>query len=147
MTMKVTGDADLIANFEEVRKRVIERATDAVVEGGKLVQRTAKDYSPLDRGNLENSIRREEQITRDGANIVIGVDDNEPVPEEPGKRVGDYATQMHEGDYNLGPGSRAKANELGVEVGRKYVERALEDNADEILRLVEDEVRKALFGG
>jgi hypothetical protein len=45
-----------------------------------------------------------------------------------------YARKMHEGRYNLGPGSRAKQASAGVEVGRKYLDRAYDENRDAVDR-------------
>ena len=40
----------------------------------------------------------------------------------------DYAIAMHEWDYNPGERSKAKQAATGETVGRKYLERALQDN-------------------
>ena len=54
----------------------------------------------------------------------------------------DYAFQMNYGHYNLGPGSLAKST--GEKIGRRFVERAYEDNEGEIHEVFADEVNTAV---
>ena len=49
-----------------------------------------------------------------------------------------YAAQMHDGTYNLGPGSKTKQNRHGVTVGAEFLDRAYEDQQRQIRAVFND---------
>lgn len=104
---------------------------------GKKVVRRAIEYAPVDKGNLEAAIQMEELFAK-GA-IIFSVAESVN-----GVNVSDYAIHMHEGVYNLGPGSRAKDAGTGT-VGRKYLERAVEDEVEDFEDELAAAIERALF--
>jgi hypothetical protein len=123
------------------------------VEAEKVAQK-AREFAPVDHGNLEQAIKVREagggrnelgQFAR--KSVEVYVDGEMPVPERPGKTVGDYAYEMHEhltpaGPLQLGPKSEAK-NAGSGQVGGKYMERAGDAVAAEILASLTDAALKA----
>lgn len=76
--------------------------------------KTAQEMAPYKEGTLEGSIGVIE--TKEEGNRITRTVGHVDQPH--------YAVYMHEGIYNLGPGSQAK-NAAGEHmVGRKYIERA-----------------------
>ena len=127
--LRVTGVEDLVAALSNVGKTASSTTFSVMLAGAKRIQQRASAYAPVDEGNLEESIKiervRSEQTGR--TSIRVGVDEDHQLPSRPGKTVGAYAARMHEGTYNLGPKSLSKQQRLGVRVGRKFLERALND--------------------
>lgn len=126
---KLTGDTELLATLRNLSAASTGETSAALRKGATEIQKLARKYAPEDLGNLEDAIKVApgEKRGRAYASFHVGVDESHAVPERPGKVVGDYALEMHEGDYELGDRSQAKAARLGVEVGRKYLERAMDD--------------------
>jgi hypothetical protein len=56
----------------------------------------------------------------------------------------DYATWIHEGEYNLGPQSAQAPGTDGYSVGNKYLERPLRGESDKYLRWIAEEVKNAV---
>ncbi len=88
-------------------------------------------------GVLEKSINItvERDDSRSGRHTFnVAVDEDMPSPDSKGnmtKKVGDYATIMHETSYNLGPVSEEKGGRAEG-VGEKYLERAFLELEDSI---------------
>jgi hypothetical protein len=110
----------------------------------KLVMETSRAYAPVDwKGytskdppghELEKSHRVEEQYGHRGrleATVMVG-------GMVGGVDVDLYAEWMHEGPYNLGKASEAKARSTGKVVGERFLERALEDHEDDFEPLLDD---------
>ena len=55
-----------------------------------------------------------------------------------------YAEKIHDGDYNLGVGSRNKSAAGAGKVGPKFITRAIEDNAGYFKNVLRQETNKAL---
>ena len=55
--------------------------------------------------------------------------------------AGKYAGFIHDGTYNLGIGSVAKKSG-GKAVGNKFIQRAVDDNADAVNAMIEQELKK-----
>lgn len=123
------GDLDrqiqqIIRKAEATGKDVVklaEKTVDTVVN--KLEEETVKRM-PVDEGFLEKSI--DHKVEKGGSVHdtwgVVWIPTNSPASE--------YAMWMHEMFYNLGPRSRDKQNTSpAVTVGRKYMERAMDENA------------------
>lgn len=105
--------------------------------------RRAQEYAPIDTGRLEEAITTAESTNVYGRKtIYVGVDENE-LGEGYSTYGFRYDIYMHEAVYHLGEGSQEKAERLGVDVGPKYLERAIKDYAKEIDRDVRAEVKKA----
>ncbi len=127
--IKITGVSELLTRFNNISRVSTAETSKALKKSATEVQKLARKYAPLDRGNLEDAIQviSGNKIGRAFAEYYVGVNESHPVPERPDKTVGDYALEMHEGEYDLGFRSQEKARKLGVEVGPKYLERALDD--------------------
>ena len=109
--LRVSGgaiEADLAGALREAADEIIERA---------------RNYAPVDEENLEDAIDYLEED--DPLHVVVGVDMNHPGTRSP--TVSGYAEKMHEGDYQLGKRSQDKQAALGVMVGPKYLERAVDE--------------------
>jgi hypothetical protein len=143
MPTKVQG----VINTEEMLLRldttVKKRVVKVLVKRAEMIRDTARKMAPVDEGNLEEAIKlRGDAIgrTRDEfgrfqrTEVDVYVDMDQPVPDRPGKTVGDYAYEMHEhltpmGPLQLGPGSQAKQDGQSEQVGGGFLERA----ADEVV--------------
>lgn len=134
--MTVTGVADTLANLQRAAEAARRGARKAIVQEGEHVKEHSQGNAPVDLHNLENA--HEVSSEADSNKIVVTVSVG-------GGEVDDYALAMHEGVYNLGAGSQAKQAGSDRMVGRKFLERALDEAAPEIERAVADAVRKA-FG-
>ncbi|MDR9847019.1 HK97 gp10 family phage protein [Herbaspirillum huttiense] len=140
MGVKVTGIgevSDLIRQLETTTRR---RAVKKLHEKGVEMRDLARKMAPIDDGNLEKAIKVRPETLGDRARDEMGrfvrteievyVDVDMPVPDRPGKVVGDYAFEIHEhltpaGPMQLGPRSEEKnQNNGGVEVGGGFLDRA-----------------------
>lgn len=144
---KVNCDvAGLIAAIERIGGEAANGASKAMQSGADEILKRAKDYAPVDTHDLEKSIKMDID-DRDSLGrfkrkaFYIYVD-------EADDRVGEYAMTMHEelapygsGFYHLGKGSQEKDAGRGV-VGGKFLERAVEEMSDHIIRDVEYIVEK-----
>lgn len=143
--------ATIGATFIRESRVTNKRALRHMRRVSKLVMKTSQEYAPVDwkgpeKGlppghELERSHRIEEQYGASGrieATVLVG------------GMVGDvnvdlYAEWMHEGPYQLGKASLAKAASTGKPVGERFLERALEDHEDDFEPLL-DELLEGLMG-
>ena len=103
--------------FEE-QEAISYRIHRKMGEIGYIVQRTARRYAPYKDGDLERSIDFE--VGDDYVDILVPIN----------SKAGKYAVKRHDEHYQLGEKSRQK----GSKVGRKYIERAIDDNRIKITR-------------
>lgn len=148
MSIKLETDIEsLIAILSQTGEYVKKGVASKMLEGGRKMRNKARDYAPVDEGNLEDAITLEHD--RSGIHgrrqVFVFVDESHPVENREGHTVGEYAMRMHEGDYNLGDKSLAKQAALGVTVGPKYLERAAEDTTSETVSSMLGEARKRLL--
>jgi len=109
----------------------------------------AREFAPVDEGNLEEAIvvaeSKEGFMGRARAVETVGVDPSK-LGEGYAKYGERYDVLMHEGVYNLGDASKAKANSNGKKVGAKYLSRAWQELEPQITAkakaIVADEVRR-----
>lgn len=127
------------------RRRVVRKLHEKALEIAAL----AKKYAPIDEANLEKAIKvfpevMPEKRVRNSAgqfvrqDVFVYVDTDMPVPQRPGKTVGDYAYTMHEhltpfGPLNLGERSAAKQSGQREMVGGKYLERAMNEIGESVV--------------
>jgi len=117
-------------SVSELVKKAEELAGDKVHEAGLEIVTTLTDKTlaesvkraPIDEGMLQAS---HERTIEDGGTFgtiegAVFIPANSP--------ASDYALYMHEGHYKLGPASARKQATQKEIVGRKYLERALNDN-------------------
>ena len=129
MGIKIDSDMSaLMATIRQGGEKAVRGVAKQMEDEGEEIADLARQYAPVDEHNLENAI--EVESSRSGVNrrtvVDVGVNSFAPVEGREDITVGDYAFIMHEGVYNLGPGSLAKDGGRGV-VGPKYLERALKE--------------------
>lgn len=140
MGVKVTGGLPTAVNLKNTARRSSAGAREALKRGADKIQKRAVKYAPRlhtnetdgELGVLEEAI--EVQVVKDDlahGRHTFDVIVNEDKPAPGNKTVGDYATIMHETDYDLGPESEAKGGR-SAGVGNKYLERAYLELEDEI---------------
>lgn len=137
MPVKIRGSfEDLFARIYQEGGRIVKDVNDALEAEAKQIQKTAKEYVPFEKGNMEDAIKLSSADRR--RKWIVYVDDT--MKDDTGKyTVGDYLNFLHEATYNYGPGTVAK----GPKAGRKFLERALEDNRKQALTRIRKKVREA----
>lgn len=152
MDMKVTGMKELQAQLRYTAEKVPDNARKAMHRAADHILKEAKLNTPVDKFNLEKSIRKEVTYGVRGRlqiNILVGgmmVDGvnitkqkNRNLSKQQRKRrvnVDQYAVLVHEAyetsvAYKNGPGPGTRAKMLanpGRKIGSKFLERALRDN-------------------
>jgi len=139
--LKVKGLGSIGYQLENMAKRASEGARFAMKEGAEDIRDLARLHAPVDEGNLEDAIKMEVVSGARGRHsFKVHVDESHPavITNEDGSQtsgnrtVGDYAFDMHEGNYLLGPGSQHKQSQVGVKVGPKYLQRAYKKMSKQI---------------
>ena len=123
------NNAQFQKQIEDVMKKCIKAGKDVPTKGAeiidtvtdKLLEESVK-RSPVDEGFLEGSHEKTVKKSRILSNIEghVFIPTNSP--------ASDYAMYMHEAQYNLGERSKRKQATLTVVVGRKFMERAFDEN-------------------
>jgi hypothetical protein len=156
MGLKVEFDADsVIATIAGVGRDASREAFNALKEGGKEIRDLAREYAPVDDGDLENAIVSE-PVARE-TTVHVGIDPR--ATDELGRSVNGYGQMLHEmqtigggsvpagmGLYGLGPKSQAKDGGRNV-VGGKFLERAYQEKVREILRKTGIRVKRLINMG
>lgn len=143
MSLRFQGPTaeELAATMSRDGETTTKRALRQQRKAAQKVMEESIANAPVDKGNLEaaheiterrGSANRVETTVEVGG-VVNGVD------------VDDYAWEMHEGDYDLGPRSAAKqASDPSHAVGREYLQRAMDDVEKE-LDAIFDEAFSGIF--
>lgn len=152
----------LVGRIRQVGDRAVRGVSDIMQEEGEAIAQLAREFAPVDQGNLEEAIKVE--VARGGSrgriSVDVYIDPDMPAPHinpdgtvtkgTESKTVGDYAAAMHEGlapygsgAFKLGPRSLAKAAS-GAAVGGKFLERALAKRARAIFLKVSRAVKAAI---
>lgn len=123
------------------------RAVNRRIEQGMFdMQQTARDFAPIDEGNLEDAIVARK--VRQGRNVYeVFVDRDAPgsngaLGED--KKVGSYVDFVHDGVYKLGPNSEFKNQQVGGGVGPLFMDRAFRKHGEQIVRDARDAVSREL---
>lgn len=112
------------STLQSIASELVKQTNDDMGDVMREVRDRAREYVPLDHGNMEAAIKVTSENRR--RRWVVYVDTT--MPDDTGKfTVGAYLRFLHEGQYNLGEKSKEKAAELGVEVGPKFIERAFKE--------------------
>jgi hypothetical protein len=121
MPARVSSDfGGFVGRVRQIGGRIRRAVNDQLEREAKIIQDYARRMVPEEFGNMERAIKIASSDYR--RSWVIYVD--ETVPDDTGHyTVGAYLTFLHEGEYALGPISRAKQGQ-GVRVGPKFLERA-----------------------
>lgn len=138
MGLKIKGLDNIGFMLKNLHKKTTRSALVEMKNGAADIMELAKKQAPFEEGNLEEAIKQIEDLS--GVNgrkrISVYVDEAETISGRPGKTVGDYAAQMHEGSYRLGRGSEDKSAANGERVGSKFLERAADDLGPDIKKRV-----------
>lgn len=147
---------EMVATLDvTTKKRIVKK----LIVAGHQLMLLARKMAPRDEGNLEEAIQMNPDPDKPGrerddlgrfarTEVEVYVDMEAPVPERPGKVVGDYAYEVHEhvtpmGEKNLGEKSIEKQLVTPeVEVGGGYMTRA----ADMVEAGLDALLIEALFG-
>lgn len=144
MAIRVTGVEDLLATLQQTGQRAERGVSGEIRQGAEDIKDLAIMQAPVDEGNLENAIKV--QVDRSGIRgriqAYVFVDGDEDAGD--GKKVEDYATLMHEGVYQLGEKSQQKNAAVGGGVGRKFLERAVDELAPDIMNRVRNAMKRVL---
>ncbi|MEM1111518.1 MAG: HK97 gp10 family phage protein [Pseudomonadota bacterium] len=143
MSIKITGLDNVLADLEGIKREVPKAAKQSMRHHAKLIAEQAARNAPVKGGYLENSLRiLDEKETPRRITITVGVDESRLGP---GYQLDgfEYHVQMHEGAYNLGPRSQAKAD-AGNDVGPLYLDRAAWQYEPELRADIQDKVDKAI---
>ena len=128
----------LMGKIKPATKQAIEDCTDDLI-------RVSSEIAPHDVGILERSFAKD--IVEHAQEIISTVEYSVSETHSGGNY--NYAMRMHEDDYNLGPGSRAKPGTEGMsgkhyDVGNKYLQRPLEGEVKAYTKHVKNEVERAI---
>lgn len=144
MAIKVTGVEELLVSLQQTGQRAERGVAGEIRQGAEDIKDLAVMQAPVDEGNLENAIKVE--VDRSGirgrVQAYVFVDGDEDAGD--GKKVEDYATRIHEGVYQLGPRSQTKNAAVGGGVGRKFLERAVDELAPGIINRVRNAMKRIL---
>ena len=124
---------ELSINVQREIQRSPERAKRAMDAVGGFINGEAKDRAPVKEGFLTSDISNQTVRHEKSYAAVIYIPSN--------ATSAPYAIPMHEGQYNLGPDSEAKAAKTGKGVGNKFITRAIDANRDDIKEIIQAELR------
>jgi hypothetical protein len=152
MGVTFTGEFITAGQLEVLLQQVGERAREhgarTMATEAKHIAETARNYAPIDEGPLEAAIEdfkvpgernAKGQFTRSTHVVHVDEDMEGSGGGSAGRKVGDYAYLIHEGQvtegsqYQLGPRSAAKAAATGYPVGGGFLRRALIDRSKEVI--------------
>jgi hypothetical protein len=156
MPVETQGLDNLAILLQQVGEKAVKGAIAAMRTEAETVAMYAREYAPIDHGNLEEAIKvRETGGGRNGAgqfvrkSVEVYVDQDMPVPERPGKTVGDYAYEVHEhmepagGSMQRGEKSEAKDGGRNV-VGGGYMTRAAADAEKHVVAAITAAVKLSI---
>lgn len=145
MGVKVTGVESLLTRLHQVGEHAVKGVSDEIRRGAYEIRDLAREFAPVKEGDLEDalSIEVNQQDVNGRLQAYVYVDESHYSRKSKTGTVGGYAMRMHEGFYKLGPKSKAKDGGTGL-VGRKFLERAVEELAPEIMERVNNKIRKML---
>lgn len=129
----------VLARLRELSSDAHVAAAGALHAEGEAIKVRSQDFAPVDRSNLEVAHNVATQAAGGSVKTTISVGGTVD-----GVNVDNYAAWTHEGDYNLGPKSQAKADASGQPVGPKYLERAFREREQAIPKNVANAVAKVI---
>lgn len=132
MAIEVIDDATPM--LEALNENLPKEAVFAMFEGAQDIQQRAVEQAPVDKGNLEKAIQIDIGSINEG-HIEVFINDDMVADGRPlGTKVGQYSEEMHERVYKPGKRSREKAAANGRTVGRKFLERAVQDLTPDVIK-------------
>lgn len=137
MGMWLEGEDELMATLRQVGDKAHKGVFQQMKKEAIAIRDRAREYAPIDHGNLEDAITAEEvsgernesgQFGRKSMSVFVDMSKDG----YHGEPIGQYAYVMHEHFYNLGKRSAQKDAGRGV-VGRLYLERAAAEVSRDIM--------------
>ena len=131
--IKMTGFDQLYAALGHTAERVSDTARKQMHRGADTIVKEAQLNAPVDKHNLEQSIRKEVDYGFRGRlqiQIIMGGFVN-------GVNVDEYAVEVHEhyDDEHPGKGTQKKREQNpGRYVGAKFLERAVKEQQDKLTK-------------
>jgi hypothetical protein len=145
MGVKVSGVEKLLYSLRQIGEQAVKGVSDEIRKGAYDIRDLAREYAPVDEGNLEEAILIE--INQGDINgrlqAFVYIDMEKAARKSSTGNVGGYAMRMHEGFYKLGPLSRRKDAGRG-RVGRKFLQRAVDELGPEIMERVQAKIARYL---
>lgn len=140
MGLKILGVKETLVNLRRTEQRTHKRLLRLMRRGAEDIRDLSREYAPVDEGNLEEAIEVGESVENfmgRSRNVeFVGVN-----PDKLGEGFTKYKYRydiaMHEGSYNLGPLSQAKAQASGKQVGPKYLTRAWKELEPDLIAKAE----------
>lgn len=148
MGMRLEGDIDsLMGMIRQTGDKAKKGVALKMQNIGNEMFDLAREYAPLDFGNLEDAIKI--NIDRGDINrriqVMIWVDGD--MPAHDGRPIGRYALLMHEGLAPWGSGewhAREGTEKKGPQAGGRYMARAFEKYKDDIEVLLAEASKDAI---
>lgn len=129
MGLEILGVKSTLVKLRRTERTTTKQLLRHMRESARDIRDLARDYAPVDEGNLEEAIEvveSKEGFFGHNRNIeLVGVNPAK-LGEGYTKYKERYDVLMHEGVYDLGPRSQKKAA-TGKDVGPKYLTRAWRD--------------------
>lgn len=136
MGIKISMDTEsIIQTMRGVGRDATDAAFAVLKDEGREIRDLAREYAPIDEGDLEAAIIMQSQKSEN--QVHVGIDPS--AVDKRGVPINSYGAAMHEllapfgaGLYNLGKRSSAKDAGRG-KVGGKFLTRAFRERAGKIL--------------
>jgi len=132
---------NLEADLAKLTRRLIAKGKKGHDEAIRIVREVTEKTQeeailrvPVDEGFAEKSIESHVE----GGRHVDEVEGSVFVPAN--SPAADYMIWLHEGDYKLGKKSKEKQAVVGPKMGRKFIERALEENKEPLGLYIQKEI-------
>ena len=146
MAVTARGFSELKASLRNVAEKASRGVRESLEQGAEDIKDLAVLYAPVDKEFLEKSIKVMSDIESNRRKAFFVYVDEE-LPADGNTKVGDYATIMHERYNDFEPGKKTKdkrRDNPGVNIGEKYLERALEDLKDEVENAAQARARQGI---
>lgn len=130
-------------NLDKIGKNVGSAIRDGINDVGDDLVRASSGATPFDKGTLSQSWNKNISVSRLQAIAEVSYSVH--------NRGFNYAIKMHEGSYNLGPGSRSKPGGQGMSgkrysVGPKFLERPLLGEQQAYKDHIKEMIQKSIKG-
>lgn len=133
----------VVDNTSTILRSVSTASKKAMTDAVNDLAKASSGATPHKTGKLEDSYTK--QVGYDSASKLYGEVSYNVVA----RNGFNYAVKMHEANYNLGDGSRAKSGGKGMSgktypVGNKFLTRVLEGEKSAYTRHIDDSIKSAL---
>lgn len=140
MGMRIVGLRETQVSIRQTGERAKSHVLRQMRKEAQEIKKISQEQAPRDEGNLEEA-HHVTEVKKGRERTVIEIEVGGVVN---GVNVDQYALEMHESVYNLGPESLKKQAGQQRIVGRKYLERAVEERDREMQRRLQEAAEEAL---